>query len=304
MPIVSPMSRVKTRNWIMDSVITLYVVSDTHYGDQNSDLGDPVDRMITALNEMPGKVHPINGIIDEPDAVIITGDCVHESAEGTARFAQDFRLDGTGDVPWPAYILDGNHDQAPVRTLITQRHKSLNWGVKIKHVWFQAFTENYTSPSVNTPPTAAQINAVAATMASRPVGEPTVLMVHRSMAGFPVIDNPSGGYASEWAPDALDALEDLAQSKNTLCILNGHDHLTRRETWRGFRVYSPGSITQSPQAGGPYSSVYPEALNVMRIGNTWMDVANYNFGYAGAQVNPRNWAPDTWNWYESMRISA
>lgn len=295
MPVVVPMSRVKTRNWITDSVITLYVVSDTHYGDQNSDSGDPVDRLIVALNAMPGKVHPISGIIDEPDAVIVTGDCIHETAESTARFAQDFRLDGAGDVPWPAYILDGNHDQAPTRTLITQRHKSLNWGVKIKHVYFQALTENYTSPAVNTPPTAAQINAVAATMASRPAGEPTVLMVHRSM---------TGGYVAEWASDALDALEDLAQSKNTLCILNGHDHATRHETWRGFRVFSPGSITQSPQAGGPYSSVYPEAFNVIRIGNVSMDIANYNFGYDGTQVNPRNWNPDTWNWYETVRISA
>lgn len=281
--------------------VCVFQFADSHYELQNADYGNPNVRLVDAMLSLPGTIHPLGGVVPTPDAVFGVGDIVHEDNGTMAAFESDFRWDGKGRIPWPTYILDGNHDQARVRNHIIARHGSLTWGVKVGPVYFQALTENYTSPSVNTPPTAAQINgAITTALARRPVGEPTVMLIHRAF----------GGYEVEWASDAMNSLETLCNARNTLCILNGHDHYSRHNTWRGIRVFGPGSITQSPQTGPVYSTVYEEAFNVIRIGKNWVDVANYNFGFnlqrplSGGVVGGAGWAPGTWNWAERFSYAA
>lgn len=367
---LTPNGLYNTSDWVPDQhdPVTILHASDLHYGPagtQNRDeapvgsgASDPNDRLYAAMSSIAGNRHPIDATTIRPtDAIILTGDLVHEGTESTARLLAHFPT---------AYMLDGNHDRDDVRSMIRARHGSLTWGVKIGRVWFQALTESYVSSISNAPPGVSQINGpVAASIARRSAGEPTIFLVHRSM---------TGGYAAEWdrtaattitedldatetgvdvasavgislgqriqidteemeitgingltltvirgasnsiaathangatayATSALDAFEALCKSCNTLCILNGHDHATRHNTWRGLRVFSPGSITQSPMTPPPYSSIYPEAFNVLRIGNGWFDIANYNFGYDATQTNPRHWNPDVWNWAERLSFT-
>jgi len=265
---------------------TIYIVGDTHYGAENADLGNPNTRQVDALNTIRGMKHPLGGRVARPGVVVQIGDAVHEDFETTDRFASDYRLDGTGAVRAPCYLIDGNHDRDQVRTHIVSQHGSLTWGFQFAGVWFQAFTENYTAPNNTTPPTSAQIASVASLLAQRPPGERTILLVHRAL---------SGGYEAEWAADALDALEALANSLNTLAIIHGHDHYTHHYTWRGIHVYSPGSVAQFPQFP-PYTTTYPEAFIVLRIAPTFFDVADYQFGY---DVN-RILRPSQWNWAERV----
>lgn len=362
MPQVVPLTSDRNPFLIPEDVLHIAHVSDLHYapaGVQNRDeapIGsgatDPDVRLRAALTAIPGTVHPLGGFVRKPDITIVNGDNVHEASESTARFEAAYPVDESLEV-------DGNHDHNDVRDMIVRRRGSLNWGRKIKHVFFQALTERYVSSVDNGPPTVAQLQAVTAILAARPSKELTVIVVHRSM---------TGGYAAEWDrtarttltaaittggqatvtvasaaglsvgkrvqidaeeveitningltitmargqsntvaathsngatvydTSALDALQVLCQVRRVVCILNGHDHQARNETWRGYRVHSPGSVTQSPMPNGPYGSIYSESFNLLRIGHDFYDVANYNFGYDGTQVNPRNWNPGTWNW--------
>jgi 3',5'-cyclic AMP phosphodiesterase CpdA len=272
-----------------------HVVSDTHYGtDQNLDdsgtPSDPIERLIMALNPMPGR-SSLGGAIERPKMVFNLGDCIHHNTDTITRFAQDYRADGQGHIGFPCYVMDGNHDEQFVRDHIIAQQGSLYWGVKIKDVWFQAMRDNMTNA-----PTQAQIEGeVTASLATRPPGEKTVILHHRALtAPWP------GGYADEWDAGALTALEALSNSKNTLFHLHGHNHYTYEYNWdtTGIRMYSPGSITQSPMPAPPYATTYPEGILVIRFKKTEVDLADYNFGY---DVN-RNWAPGTWNWTDTVAI--
>ena len=267
---------------------TIYIIGDTHYGPgaENTDNGNPNARQIEAINTLHGTPHPMGGRVTKPQVVMQIGDAVHENFENMVRFAGDYKIDGTGTVRSRCYVLDGNHDQDQVRTHIIAQHGSLTWGFLFAGVWFQAFTENYTAPGSTTPPTAAQIGAVGTLLAQRPQGERTMLCVHRAL---------SGGYPAEWASDALDALEALSNSKNTIGILHGHDHYSQHFTWRGIRVFSPGSVQQAPFVK-PYTTTFPESFLVIRIAPTYYDIGCWCFGY---DVN-RIWRPGFWEWYERV----
>jgi hypothetical protein len=277
---------------------TVFVVSDTHYGNlQNQDDAPPgtpadaIERLVVALNTLPGKPHVLGGIIERPRMVFNLGDCVHHDTDTITRFAQDFKRNGTGDIQFPCYVMDGNHDDQFFRDHIIATQGSLFWGVKVGHVWFQAMRDNITNA-----PTQAQIETeVAAALSARPAGETTVIMHHRSL---------DPGYSAEWDAGAKTALETLSNSKNTLFHLHGHNHYTQHITWTGggassIRMFSPGSITQSPIGGTPpYATTYPEGILVIRFFRDRYDVADFNFGYDVL----RNWAPNTWNWSETVLL--
>lgn len=273
---------------------TFFIVGDTHYGVDNMEVGNANSRQITALRNLPGTKHPLGGIIQAPTAVIQIGDAVHEATATTERFASDYTLNGSGSIPWPCYLIDGNHDQAQVRTLITARHGSLTWGAKLGEFYFQAMTENYTGPSNTTPPTEAQIASVDALLAARPATEPKFLLVHRS---------PITGYAAEWDAAALTALHAMVAARNVKGLFFGHDHYSHHTTLSGYRIFSPGSVTQSPFAyvDNNYITVYPESFLVVRVGTGWYDVASYVFGF-GIPGNPpkRTWQPGTWEWTDKV----
>jgi len=269
---------------------TIYLVGDTHYGTNNLEVGDANERQIVALKSMPGKAHPLGGTIKAPDAVIQLGDAIHEATDTTARFSGDYRLDGTGDIPWPCYVVDGNHDQNQVRDMIRARHGSLTWGKKIGEIYYQAMTENYTAENNTTPPTVAQVAAADALLAARPAAEKKIIMLHRAL---------SGGYPAEWDATALTNFDTMVAARGVVAVLHGHDHYSQHFTRSGYRVFSPGSVTQSPfDQSMPYQTTYPESFIILRTGYGWYDVASYLFGF---NVN-RVWAPGTWEWSERVHF--
>lgn len=271
---------------------TVFLVSDTHYGDDNLQLGNANARCVEALNSLPGTAHPMGGVVDKPAAVIHLGDCVHEDFEGPARFFRDYTPDGSGGVRFPCYVIDGNHDMNAVRTEIIARWGSLTWGFKIGRAYFQAMTETYTAPSNTTPPSVAQFAQVDGQLAARPASERKFLLFHRAL---------SGTYPTEWDANALAALDAMVPARKIIGVFHGHDHETLHATRGTYRYFSPGSQTQAPvpQPGPPYTytGIFPESFLVLRVREDNYDVANYIYGYDDSRV----YAPG-WDWYENVRL--
>ena len=273
-------------------VATAFLIGDTHYGVENDDVGNPNTRQIQAIIEVPVLPHPLGGFVGKPDVVVQLGDAVHEDSENMTRFQADYKLNGTGTIPFPCYVFDGNHDRAQVRDHIVATHGSLTWGFKLGPCYFQVMTENYVAPFNTAPPSQTQIeNIITPLLAARPAQEPFFLMVHRSLSTV--------GYEGEWAAGALNAMEAMLDARNCVGIIHGHDHYTHHGNWRGYKTISPGSVTQSPtglKPPGGYLTTYPESFVVLRMGTNWYDIASYVFGFNRERV----WQPGTWEWAEKV----
>ncbi len=95
--------------------ITLFSVSDTHYGRV---MGAPFDSLRTAtvgnLNALPGLHYPASvggGIIGVPRGVVMPGDLVDRPyATRWNLFTADYGVNGEGRVKFPVYDGMGNHD--------------------------------------------------------------------------------------------------------------------------------------------------------------------------------------------------
>jgi len=285
---------------------TNFFGGDTHAGGQlayldgNGLITNPNVRQIDAFMSILGRpFHTLEGVVEAPLAKFQLGDAVHEDTQAPEDEYVNYPYD---------FTVRGNHDQPPLASLIVARHGSLEWGVKVGSIWFQALTENYiAAPNNSFPPTAARIAAVKAQMlATRPPGERTVFLMHRSLTNSSGGGSPeSGGYQAEWDVDsgAKDALEDLCNSFNTLCMIQGHNHYSYRIIWRGIRIYSPGSVAQAPMLGSPpWGTAYPESFLVLRVHNNWFDIGCYCFGFL-AIANNQVWAPGTWEWSERVMLS-
>lgn len=280
-------------------ITTIFFVSDTHYGTETeawnvSVYGPGTARQIVALNTLAGTAHPLGGRIKHPAAVIHIGDCVHEDNEPIARFLADYKLDGTGSVRYPCYLMHGNHDNTEIENEIVARHGRGCWSATFDdRVFFQAVNpDRQYATGQNYCPSRAVIEGEATTSFNqRPAGVPTFLLVHRAL---------TGSYYDEWdndldSPTALQALEVLAGNDDVLGIIHGHNHYSAHTTIDGFRVFSPGAVHQT---GG---TLYAETIMVLRIGrdrwgNNWYDMANYIFGFDVTH----NWVPGTWEWYERV----
>jgi len=266
-------------------------VGDTHKGgvlpdtDGTGAVTDANLRQLEAIRLIRGKAHPLGGFVDEPLMKFQVGDFTHDTTMSAAALSAWFAL-------WEGQrILDGNHDDNPVRNRIKTLYGSLNWGVLVGNIYFQAITENFTALNNTTPPTQALIEGEITTkLAARPADEPKILLFHRAF---------SGGYPAEWAAGAADALETLCNAKNVVGIIHGHDHYSQNYLWRGIPTFSPGSVAQ----GGlvpPYGTLYPESFLVLRMGDGWYDVAEYCFGYNVSRV----WTPGVWGFAEKVTYAA
>lgn len=275
---------------------TAVAVGDTHKGGVLPDVdgtGATTDanlRQLDAIRAMRGKAHPLGGLVDEPLEVFQLGDYVHENTLSASQRAAWY-------ASWERYkVLDGNHDPNAVRDHIKATRGSLLWGYEFAGVWFQALTETFVDFTTNLPPSANRINAVGAKLAQLQPGQPIILLMHRSLTNNVGTGSPeTGGYQAEWAADAKDALEALCNTYNVVGMLQGHNHYSYAITWRGVRIFSPGSVAQSPLTP-PYSVTYPESFLVMRFGDGWYDVAEYCFGYNASRV----WTPNTWGFSERV----
>jgi len=279
---------------VIPSFDTYILVGDTHDWGVAQDLDgygvmtDPNIRQVNAINDCRGLPHPLGGSVGKPLAVFQLGDFKHNDFGTVDRIASYYKRDGSGLIKFPCRVIRGNHDDVDVANWIIAGHGSLTWGEKIGRVFFQAMTETFVSLLDTNPPNTTQINGpVATSVNARPANEPLFFLVHRSVE-----------WNGEWEtpdPNSLNALETLALSKNTLGILHGHDHNSRQYTWRGFKTFSPGSVAMAPMTP-PYTATFPESFIVLRVADTWYDVANFVFGW---DVN-RFWTPGTWEWWERV----
>lgn len=291
------LARRRSSRYLPPWPITSIVWGDVHVGSENNDLGDPHERQLTATDGIAAVQFPLGGFCGVPRWHLQIGDFKHENTEDVSRAHALYGHRG--------HVLDGNHDQDDVRDYILARHGSLTWGYSLGGIWFQAMTENYLGVSDNHPPDPAQIAAVQAALMARPINEPKVIMVHRAL---------SGSYPKEWIgsdqtytfgspqagtndPDGTPTdsltpfLEMLAAVPNIILVMHGHDHYAQNYlgsaiNWpeaaaiAGMRFISPGSITQFPGTGGPYTVIYPEAFLVLRIWPDRLEYGCYQFGFS------------------------
>jgi predicted phosphodiesterase len=258
--------------------ITLFVISDTHYGA----VPDTTEQLqLRAVRALPGTLYPpaIGGVVQPPDAVFVLGDLVEEAAT-PYQFFSDYSGNGcTGGVPWPVYECDGNHDQAPVRNMIVQRHGELLYSVDIAGIRFQSLSDL---------PTVQNIATVNTRLSELPAGTPIILFHHRPVSA------PSG-YISEWDPLAVDAYRTMLAGKNILAIMFGHDHYSRYYNWEGYDTYTPGSVRQA------VTTAYPESFVVIRITPTMLSAASWIFGH-DAVNNTLVWVGGKWGWTQQKAI--
>jgi predicted phosphodiesterase len=259
--------------------ITIFVISDTHYGF----VADSTEQnQLRAVRALPGTPYPasIGGVVATPDAVFVLGDLVEEAAS-PVQFFTDYSGNGcTGGVPWPVYECDGNHDRQPVRDMIVQRHGDLLYNVDIGGVRFQSLSD---LPSV------ASIATVSASLSALPAGTPVILFHHRPVSA-------PGGYISEWDPLAVDAYRGMLAGRNVIAIMFGHDHYSRHYVWEGYDTYTPGSVRQAP------TTAYPESFVVIRITATTLSAASWIFGW-DAVNNTLVWAGGKWGWTHQKTVA-
>jgi len=260
--------------------ITIFVISDTHYGA----VADTTEQLqLRAVRSLPGTLYPasIGGVVATPDAVFVLGDLVEEAAT-PYQFFSDYSGNGcTGGVPWPVYECDGNHDQAPVRNMIIQRHGELLYSVDIAGIQFQSLSDL---------PTVQNIATVNSRLSALPAGTPIILFHHRPVSA-------PQGYISEWDPLAVDAYRAMLAGKNILAIMFGHDHYSRYYNWEGYDTYTPGSVRQA------VTTAYPESFVVIRITPTTLSAASWIFGH-NAVNNTLVWGGGAWGWTQQKAVVA
>jgi len=211
-------------SWVGAEGLTFFGWSDQHVqaGGQAGHLRDAV----YAMNALPGAAYPeaIGGTVDKPAFVFGCGDATEWP---TAAAKDTYEKIIKYALRYPSFDIAGNHDLgglSPSKTMtdwLIARHGALSYTFDIQGVHFIALFSEY-DEGLNSP--------------SQPISEAALDFLKKDLAKVgaeqPVI------VATHLCHDAItnrDAFVDAMKDANILCVMGGHYHKAKVDTYRGIR---------------------------------------------------------------------
>jgi hypothetical protein len=259
----------------IESDITFFLVSDTHYGATIS-IADANRATIDIMNSLPGTKYPEKaggGIVRTPRGVLVLGDLVDEGSAQDAmifwkEFVDDYGINGERRLAYPVYEGVGNHDGGPedtVRRGVRKRnlerknltgissnglHYSWDWGrvhfVQINlypgssgddiiNPWGGRFEGSWKDPEHSLE---FLIDDLSKNVGQS--GRPVIILQHY---GF---DEWSKGW---WSENERLAFYDAIKDYNVIAIFWGHSHVSQMLNWKGINTWCVGSGQRDPEPG-------------------------------------------------------
>ncbi|HPD46771.1 MAG TPA: redoxin family protein [Anaerohalosphaeraceae bacterium] len=216
--------------------LTFFGWSDQHV--QTDGSAQHLRDAVYAMNALPGVYYPdaIGGTVEKPAFVFGCGD-ISEWPSGAARDTYDKVI--RYGLRYPSFDIAGNHDLgglSPSKTItdwLTARHGALRYTFDIEGVHFVALFSEY-DESLNNP--------------AQPISAAALEFLKQDLAAVgperPVI------VATHLCYDAItnrDAFVDAMKGANILCVLGGHYHKAKVDTYRGIHfVQLPSPAPNSP----------------------------------------------------------
>ncbi len=217
--------------------LTFFGWSDQHVqADGNAEHLVPA---IYTMNMLPGFDYPekIGGKVARPAFVLNCGDISEWPSQAAKDIYEKFITQG---MRYPSFDMAGNHDlggESP-GTIVTDwligRHGALSYTFDIEGVHFVMAHSEY-DESLNSP--------------AQPIGKDTLGFIRRDLERLE--KNTPVVVATHLCYDAItnkDAFVDALKGANVLCVLGGHYHKAKVDTYRGInfvQLPSPASGTPS-----------------------------------------------------------
>jgi len=216
--------------------LTFFGWSDQHIKTDGS--AEHLRPAVYTMNTLPGIDYPtdIGGKVAKPAFVLNCGDIT----EWPTNAAKDtWAMIVTRAIRYPSFDLAGNHDlggESPSPTItdwLIERHGSLSYSFDIEGVHFVMVHSEY-DESLNSPAqpiTAEALDFIRRDLRQVPPGTPVVVATHLCC-------------------DAItnkDALIDAFEGANVICVLGGHYHKAKVDTYRRINFVQ----LPSPAPGSP-----------------------------------------------------
>ncbi len=245
--------------------LTIFALSDTHYGAGTSLEGYP---KVHWINMLPGSKYPKvagGGKVQKPRGVIMAGDLIDNGAvDGKyqvewAKWESDFGVDGEGVCNFPVFECVGNHDVNMNRFVYDQvkernkkrlelgyidhvsengYHYAWDWdGVRFINV--NLFPGNVWHGEADSygrghdPYFSRDFLVKDLEQNVGDSGKPVIIVQH-----FRPIDE------NWWTHAAADTYHRVLQDYNVVLIMNGHQGSSLNESWRGINWVSSNGILE------------------------------------------------------------
>jgi len=291
-----------------ESELTFFVVSDPQIHLDKWGIAG-TEKMIHAINELPGKDFPFGGKVAEPRAVIIAGDLVDvvDDPRHWECYKRMFDPNGGALLRYRTFELIGNHDLSsaipagelsPVQREFIERNKrrrgdefhfdadhyhySWNWG-PLHLVNLNLFPGNRHRPVYdreapwNDPRNSLDFLRDDLKTRVGDSGRPVVLIWHYGLRGW--------GLDKWWAPEDLANLKDAIVPYNVVLILHGHEHAFAQYEWEGYPVFmcpSPQKDRDTTMSDVPSK---PKGFLVVRLNGNQLQLAHH-----GPEGWKENWS--------------
>ncbi|MBE0537449.1 MAG: redoxin domain-containing protein [Phycisphaerae bacterium] len=218
--------------------LTFFGWSDQHV--QTDGKAQHLRDAVYTMNALPGAYYPdaIGGTVDKPAFVFGGGD-ITEWPSAAAKDTYDMIIRYA--LRYPSFDIAGNHDTgglSPSTTVtdwLIARHGGLSYTFDIQGVHFVALFSEYDESLDNPaqPISAAALDFLKKDLAKVGRQQPVIVATHLC---YDAITN-------------RDAFVDAMKDANILCVLGGHYHKAKVDTYRGIRFVqlpspAPGSVNE------------------------------------------------------------
>jgi hypothetical protein len=281
-----------------DTDITFFVVADPQvHVDKWGTAG--TERTIQTMNELPGRLFPLGGVVAEPRAVIVAGDLVDDAADPRhwLSYHRLFSPRGSGLLRFRAFEGIGNHDltadsaagfsviqQEVIRRHLRRRgpetfhydnhsyHHSWDWG-PLHLVQLNLYPGRQPRPVYDRPaPWNNPVNSLDFLISDLrervgDSGRPVILVWHYGLRGW--------GLEKWWSPQDLTNLKEAIAAYNVVLILHGHEHAYARYEWEGYPVFMCPSPQQDRDPNTPDIQSTPKGFLVVRLHENRLQVAHH-----------------------------